>query len=148
MSNQERRLMRRMANAHSGAQETRAPRGLIGGPDPEYIREQQDRQRNSLAERLLEIGLEETRIGDFADCHKREPVTKEGGEVAYHEDIATLTLEEWFVKLANAAMSAAEVIYPEIPSEPLTGSQVLPHAAQEGARAVGIDYSDDHRVEG
>jgi|GEM_PF-4339484 len=161
MSNQERRLMRRM--------------GIVGGVGPSpygqpvdpraNLVQETDWQRTRLAERLLEIGLEDTRIGDFTDCHKREPVTKEGGEVAYHEDIATLTLEEWFVKLANASMSAAEVIYPELPDARVarsagvhypaafndarehvtdggpcwcqpTTEQPLPAAAREGARTV------------
>lgn len=142
MSNQERRLMRRMQSAQSGGgmMEARANRGALLGPDPDYIREQQDRERTRLAERLLEIGLEDTRAGEFTDCHRREPVTKEGGEVAYHEDVATLTVEEWFVKLANASMSAAEVIYPELPSDVDHGNaatlSTLPAAAQEGARTV------------
>lgn len=144
MSNQMRRLMRKMANAHSGAQEARAPRGMpVVGPDPEYIREHQDRQRNALAERLLKIGLEECSISSFTDTHKAVKVGE--GEKAYDDTAASLTLEEWYLKHAHAALAAAEVIYPEPSAETLpTADEVygilsrpVPEAAQEGARGVG-----------
>ena len=121
MSSQERRLMRRLANAQSGAIEARAPRGGLIGPDPEYVREQQDRERTHLAAELLKIGLEDARIGDFTDAHKRETMHRgEKDEHSYTEDVPVLTVEQWFTKLAEGALRAAEIIYPEIP-EPTEG---------------------------
>lgn len=136
MSNQERRLMRRMG---IGGVVGPSPYGQPVDPRANLVQET-DWQRTRLAERLLEIGLEDTWIGDFTDCHKREPVVDEAGEQRYIEDVPVLTLEEWFVKRANASMSAAEVIYPELPdvsANAFPGRQdPLPAAAQEGARTV------------
>lgn len=118
--------MRKLANAGSGAQETMAPRGmLIGGPDPaEYIREQQDRQRDSLAERLLELLAK-----NATWVNSEELIAEVGGDM---------------VAMANAALAAAEVIYPEIPSgvpdHPGVSMSIpnmpLPAAAREGAESV------------
>lgn len=116
---QVRRLMRRLQNA-GNAQESR---GYVGTSalnraalDPrEYLVEQQDRFRTNLAERLLEIAIEECRIGDFTDCHE---VGIKPGTVNCDQIVPALTVEQWLVKLAEGALAAAEVVYPELPELP------------------------------
>lgn len=140
--------MRRMANAQGGAPEATAPRGmLIGGPDPEYIREQQDRDRTRLAERLLEIGLETLIPNHFSDTAEQKV-----GDRGY-DTAPQISVEDWYRKNANAAMLAAEVVYPEIP-EPQGGAVgqvvathgVLPHTAQEAESVMDkAAYPNDPR---
>jgi len=101
--------------------------------------DEQDAKRDRLAERLLEIGLEECRIGDFTDGHRRETMHRgEHDESSYTEDVPVLTVEQWTVKLAAAALAAAEVIYPEPGAAELMDALApLPAAAQAGAQSVG-----------
>lgn len=124
------RLMRRMAG-RSGQVTT--PGGLYLPQGAWGPQDEQDAKRDRLAERLLEIGLEETCIESFTDTHRREQIT--GKE--YDTERASLTLREWYVKHAEAALAAAEVIYPELPESQAVGSQPLPESAQAGAQSVG-----------
>lgn len=101
---QERRLMRRLERQGGNVQ----ARGGLYLPQGVYTpQDEQDGKRDRLAERLLEIGLENLSLFDFADAApqvvKDEPPQQQ------------VTVAEWYRKLAHAALAAAEVIYPEIP---------------------------------
>lgn len=125
MSNQERRLMRRIARQAGGPRET----GFA-----EWMENELAEKRDRLAERLLEIALEQFYPSQFID-------TKDGPE-----DSPTQTVKDWFTRIAEASIAAAEVIYPEIPNgerlptaDEVYGilSEPLPTPAQEGAQSVG-----------
>ena len=123
-------LARKLARL-SGGRQARAREAASRGPinlglgmlaaaedlDPrDLLAEEQDRRREALAERLLEIGLEqEYSVSSFTDTHKTETVTR--GENSYSETVAALTMTEWYEKLAHAALAAAAVLYPEVPAE-------------------------------
>lgn len=128
MSNQERRLMRRIERQGGNAQ-TRGglflPQGSCAPQD------EQDGRRDRLAERLLEIGLESARMDGFTDTAEK-PVGSKG-----YDTEPVITLEQWYLKHATAALAAAEVLYPELPEPGAVGSQPLPAAAQAGAQSVG-----------
>lgn len=107
------RKLARMAD-RSGAQRPVAlNRGmLIEERDPrtphDLLAEEQDRRREALAERLLEIALETVNPHDFPDTSRVED------EVS---TISTVTVAEFFEKLAHAALAAATVLYPEVPAQ-------------------------------
>lgn len=137
MSNQERRLMRRMARHTETPRET----GFT-----EWMENELDEKRDRLAERLLEIGLESARADSFTDTAE-----KQVGAKGYDTE-PVISLEDWYLKHANAALKAATVIYPEIPTQgganaPMTAAEwaernvaesaMLPDAAQEGIQNVG-----------
>lgn len=128
MSNQERRLMRRLGMVGGGAGCTAGPFNQPVDPRAQAVQEQ-DWQRNKMAERLLEIGLENLYPSQFVD-------TKDGPE-----DSPTQTVKDWFTRVAEASISAAEVIYPEpvmeITEETARRWGLTPAAAQEGAQSVG-----------
>lgn len=100
----------------------------------DLLAEEQDRRRESLAERLLEIFAEGASIHNFTDSHAKE--TNGSGESAFTTEAASLTVSEWGVKLAHAALAAATVLYPEVPAEGAEPLVPLPADALEGARSV------------
>ncbi len=98
-----RKMRRRLTNMSAG--------GYPMGPaSPEAVN---DMRRQSLAEELVKLGIEELSYESFSDTHKEVPV--EGKD--YTSTEPTLTLEEWFLAVTKAAKAAAEEMYPELPEE-------------------------------
>lgn len=130
MSNQERRLMRRMAGRGGHGV---SPGGIYLPQGAYSPQDEQDAKRDRLAERLIEIGLDSARMDGFTDTAEK-PVGTKG-----YDTEPVITLEEWYLKHAHAALAAAEVIYPELPEPQMISAGPLPAAAQEGAQSVAAE---------
>lgn len=102
----EKRLLRKMRLGFANS---------AGYPQPWTPQDEQDGKRERLTEELLKIAVEELSTGNFTDSSNEEEIPGKDGERGWTEERNAVTVEEWMVKLAKACLSAAEVVYPDLP---------------------------------